>query len=200
MVAQPSDLHLHLLGRRADVRSARDRVEAAAYQQVAARRAYMPDLSLELMGGLQARAVDSLFESGSRQWNLGPALTLPLFDGHQRRAARQAQDAAYEAAMAQYRAAVVNAVAEVNAALVSRTSNGAALEAARRALAEEHQSLAALKRRQVNGIAAESDVVAGQIRVLQRSREVARLTVQARLADVDLIEALGGNAREESKP
>ena len=47
--------------------------------------------SLELMGGLQARAVDSLFESGSRQWNLGPALTLPLFDGHQRRAARQAR-------------------------------------------------------------------------------------------------------------
>ena len=25
-------------------------------------------------------------------------------------------------------------------------------------------------------------------------------TVQARLADIDLIEALGGNAREESKP
>jgi NodT family efflux transporter outer membrane factor (OMF) lipoprotein len=199
LVAQPKDLHLNLLGRRADVRAARSRVEAASYAQVAARRAYLPDLSFDLMGGLQSRTVDSLFESGSRQWNMGPALTLPLFDGHQRRAARQAQDAALEASTAQYRAAVVNAVAEVNAALAGRSATGAALEAARRALAEEHQSLAALKRRQVSGIAAEADVVAAQIRVLERSREVARLTVQARLADVDLIEALGGDAREESK-
>jgi multidrug efflux system outer membrane protein len=196
----PKDVRLRLLSRRADVRAARDRVESFAYDRIAAHRAYLPDLNFELLGGLQSRAIGSLFDSGSRQWNFAPVLSLPVFDGRQRAATSRAADAMYDAARAQYQEVVVRAVAEVNTALVSREGAAMALKAAAGSLAEEQLSLAAIKRRQAAGIAAEADVVKTKINVLERSREVARLLVRSRLADVDLIEALGGDTQEGSTP
>jgi outer membrane protein TolC len=127
-------------------------------------------------------------------------LTLPLFDGGQRRAANRAETALYDAARAQYQQTVVQAVADVNNALISRQSSAAALEAAHKALEEETASAAALKRRYAAGIAAESDDVQAQMRVIERARDVARQLTRARWADIDLIEALGGDAREETSP
>jgi len=194
----PKDLHLSLLSRRADVRAARDRVESVAYDRLAAQRAYLPDLNFQFLLGLQSRALDSLFESGSRQWTVGPALTLPLFDGGQRRAANRAEQALYDAARAQYQQTVVQAVSDVNTALVSRKGSAEALQAAQKALDEESASLAALQRRYAVGIAAEPEFVQAQMRVLERTREVSRQLVRSRWADIDLIESLGGDAQEET--
>ena len=198
VVRLPKDMHLSLLSRRADVRAARDRVESVANDRLAAQRAYLPDLNFQFLLGLQSRALDSLFESGSRQWTVGPALTLPLFDGGQRRAVNRTEEALYQAVRAQYQQTVVQAVSDVNAALVSRRGSAEALQAAQKALDEESASLAALKRRYTAGIAAEADFVQAQMRVLERTREVSRQLVRSRWADIDLIESLGGDAREET--
>jgi outer membrane protein TolC len=72
------------------------------------------------------------------------------------------------------------------------------LEAAQKALDEESASLAALQRRYAVGIAAETDFVQAQMRVLERTREVSRQLVRSRWADIDLIESLGGDAQEET--
>jgi NodT family efflux transporter outer membrane factor (OMF) lipoprotein len=195
----PQDLRVGLLGRRPDVRAARRRAEAAAYDRSAAQRAYVPDLDFSALLGLQSRAGDTLFGTGSREWSVLPALSLPIFDGGLRHAAITAQQAQYDAARADYERVVLSAVDDVSRALTGRVATAQALAAATTAGAEEAAAAAAIERRVGAGISPEAEWLAAQSRVIERDREVVRLTARARSLDVDLIEALGGTPREENQ-
>ncbi len=196
-LALPKDMRLGLLARRADVRAARDRVAAVAYEQVAAHRAYLPDLEFNANFGLQSRTAGRLFESGSHEWSAGPALSLPIFDGGQRAAAVRIQDAQYAAMRADYQATVIRAVDEVSRALSGRTANAASLAAVEKAKDADVLAMKSVERRYAAGISAETELHAAQIHVLEREREIIRLVARAKTLDVDLIEALGGTTREE---
>jgi outer membrane protein TolC len=54
----------------------------------------------------------------SAPWSFGPALSIPLFNGGSRRAAVASAVAAYDLAVAAYKSGVLDAVAEVETALV----------------------------------------------------------------------------------
>ncbi len=109
----PAHLGADLLGRRADVVAARWRVEAAAQGVVAARADFYPDINLNASIGLSALGLDRLLSLGSRQYSVGPALSLPLFDGGALRAQLQGRAAEADAAVAAYNAAVLDAAREV---------------------------------------------------------------------------------------
>jgi len=196
-LALPKDLRLGLLARRADVRAARDRVAAVAYEQIAAHRAYLPDLEFNANFGLQSRTTGRLFESGSHEWSAGPVLSLPIFDGGQRAAVVRGQDAQYAAMRADYEATVIRAVDEVSRALSGRTANAESLVAAEKAKDADVLAFKSVERRYAAGISSETELHAAQIHVLEREREITRLVARAKTLDVDLIEALGGIAREE---
>jgi outer membrane protein TolC len=179
------------------VRAARDRVAAVAYEQIAAHRAYLPDLEFNANFGLQSRTTGRLFESGSHEWSAGPVLSLPIFDGGQRAAVVRGQDAQYAAMLADYQATVIRAVDEVSRALSGRTANAESLVAAEKAKDADVLALKSVERRYAAGISSETELHAAQIHVLEREREIIRLVARAKTLDVDLIEALGGIAREE---
>ena len=109
----PPHLGADLLGRRADVVAARWRVEAAAQGVAAARADFYPDINLNASIGLSALGLDRLLNLGSRQYSVGPALSLPLFDGGALRAQLQGRAAEADAAVAAYNAAVLDAAREV---------------------------------------------------------------------------------------
>jgi NodT family efflux transporter outer membrane factor (OMF) lipoprotein len=199
-MALPRDFRVGLLGRRPAIRAARHRVEAAAYNRTAAHRAYVPDLDFSTFVGLQSRQGSSLVSTGSREWNVGPALTLPVFDGGQRAAVIRAEEAEYDAARADYERVVLSVVDEVSRALTARRTTAEALAAAVAARDEEAKAAAAIDRRYRAGIASESDALAADGQLVLRERDVIRLTARARTLDVDLFEALGGAPREEKQP
>lgn len=109
----PSDL----LKRRPDVRAAeRDWAAANADLGVAVADQY-PRFSLVGTGGWASIQSGTLLTNASRLWSVGPQLHLPLFQSGRLKNQVKANEAAYEAAAATYRKAVLGAVGDVEVAL-----------------------------------------------------------------------------------
>lgn len=116
---EPANFVVHsvpadLLRQRPDLVSA-ERTLAARYAEIGEARAdRFPSLSL---GGSITVSASNLVSSAT-SWSFGPSLSLPLFDGGQRRAQVDAAVAAYEEQLGAYRGAVRSAVKEVEQTLV----------------------------------------------------------------------------------
>ncbi|MDP3138974.1 MAG: efflux transporter outer membrane subunit, partial [Burkholderiaceae bacterium] len=95
--------------------AALERELAATSEEIgAADAARYPALSLSGLISLSGAAGNALASS----WSLGPSVSLPLFDGGQRRAAVEIARQSFEIAQAQYRQGVRTAVKEVEQALL----------------------------------------------------------------------------------
>ena len=188
----PPDLPSELLERRPDIAAAERRMAAANAGIGLARAAFYPVIRLQGQTGLQSGDIGTLFDWPSRLWALGPSVTLPLFDGGQRRATLRQSEAAYEETVAKYRQAVLAAFADVENNI-----------AAEHLLAEEYeQQIAALQaaRRQLeiannryrSGLVTYLEVATAQNLALGAERTAVRLRGQQLVSTVALIKALGG--------
>lgn len=103
-----------LLRQRPDLASA-ERSLASAYAKIGAARAdRFPSLSLS--GSISTAA--SNLASPATSWSFGPSLSLPIFNGGEKKAAVDSAQAAYQKQLAIYRGDVRSAVKEVEQALV----------------------------------------------------------------------------------
>ena len=103
----PVGLPAALLERRPDIAAQERLVEAANAQIGIARAAYYPNISLSATGGFETSSIAKWFEWPSRFWSLGPQLGGTLFDVGARRALNEGAQAAYDAAVANYRQTVL---------------------------------------------------------------------------------------------
>jgi NodT family efflux transporter outer membrane factor (OMF) lipoprotein len=106
-----------LLRRRPDVRIAERELAAASADVGVAVADRYPRFSLVGTGGWASVQSGTLLENASRTWSAGPQLHLPIFDSGRLRQQVKASEAAFEAASASYRKAVLSAVADVEVAL-----------------------------------------------------------------------------------
>ena len=188
----PAHLGADLLGRRADVVAARWRVEAAGQDIELARAQFYPDINLVGFVGLNAIGLDRLLQLGSRNLGVGPALRLPLFDGGRLRANLQGRAADADAAVAAYNGAVLAAAREV--ADASATLQSVARQQADQALAlaatEDAFELA--RQRYGAGLSTQLAVLAAETGVLAQRQQAAELVSRRLVAQVALMQALGG--------
>ncbi len=137
-IGLPADV----LARRPDVQLAGARLQAAAEQVEVARAARLPALRLTATAAYGSSATDTLFDN----WlaNLAANLAGPLFDAGLRKAEVARIDAQREQVLIGYKQTVLNAVREVEDALVRETNQRQhvaartrQLDAARTALTEQ---------------------------------------------------------------
>ena len=189
----PAGLPSALLDRRPDIRQAEETLVAANAQIGVARAALFPTVSLTAAAGVQsAQFADLVGGPGAAIWNVGVALSAPIFDAGRRGARVDQASARREQAVAGYQRAIETGFREVADALsnVQQTGESEAelkdrLDAARNAL-----ELSTL--RYQSGYSPYLEVLDAQ-----RTANDAELAFvrnrQARLAfSVDLIKALGG--------
>lgn len=107
------------LAQRPDVFNAEREVAAASFEVAGARAQRYPRLGISgAIGRGQIHAAGDSVTANT--WTIGPVqVTLPVFDAGRRRAAVDAAQERYEAAVASYRASVRQAVGEVEQALVN---------------------------------------------------------------------------------
>jgi hypothetical protein len=98
----PTNLPAELIGRRPDIVAARWRAEASASRIKRDRAAFYPNVNLAGLIGAAALPVHDLTSNGSEVGSVGPALTLPIFDGGLLRANLKASEAARDEAIATY--------------------------------------------------------------------------------------------------
>ena len=77
----PASLSYELLARRPDLQLMRWYVQSSASGISAAKAAFYPSLDIKAFLGLDSLHMSDLLQHGSRQVNVVPGLTLPIFDG-----------------------------------------------------------------------------------------------------------------------
>jgi NodT family efflux transporter outer membrane factor (OMF) lipoprotein len=188
----PAGVTTDLLGRRPDIVAARERVEAAASRVKVARAGFFPSINLRALIGLQALGLGNLVDSGSLFGSVGPAISLPIFQGGALKAQYGSAEAAYDEAVANYNQTVVTAYQQVADAVTQRDAADKRLGATRTALAASEEALGLVRTRYEAGLASYLDVLASERGVQDLRVAVIGLETYERGATLALIRALGG--------
>lgn len=188
----PANLAADLVGRRPDVTAARWRAEAAVSRIREAKAAFYPNINLAGFVGAQSLKLNELFKSGSDIGAIGPAISLPIFEGGRLRAGLRGAEADRDAAVASYDAALTEAFRQVADAVASEKALSGQLADSRAALAASEDAYRIARLRYQGGLATYQSVLLAEQGVLRRHRAVADLEARAFALDVALVRALGG--------
>ncbi|GLQ91914.1 efflux transporter outer membrane subunit [Dyella acidisoli] len=188
----PLSLPARLVEQRPDVRMADAQYHAACAQVGVAVAARLPNINVSAAWGSATDEKHTLFGSGTGFWNIGTAITMPLFDGGTLKHKQRAAEATYKQAAEQYRSTVLSALQNVADTLHALQSDADAMRAAARAeQAAAHSYAIAQKQHALGDI---SMVALLNAQVTYRQAELSLIQARAaRYADtVALFQALGG--------
>jgi NodT family efflux transporter outer membrane factor (OMF) lipoprotein len=191
---EPETIALGLLAHRPDVAASMWRVEAASQLIAVAKTNFYPDINLVGFAGLRSLNLKDLFLSNgaSVAYGMGPALTLPIFEGGRLEAELKNQQAAYDAAVESYNETLLAAVQQVADSLAEWRLTLEHDAAQERALeAAEAESMLAGKRYQA-GLSTRDGIVDAKAALIRQRLTASELNTAHLLAAVGLIEALGG--------
>lgn len=194
---QPATLRLDmlpaaLLARRPDLVAAAQAVQAAAGDAAQSQARERPQVSLQgSLAGLSVRSADTT--TSGAIWSLGPlTVSFPLFDGGSRAAATTAARAAYDEAVALYRAQMRRAVREVEQNLVALQATSLRQADAQSAAVDFESALRATQARQQGGLASLLDLEAARRNAVAAQSALIELQRERATAWIGLVRALGG--------
>jgi outer membrane protein TolC len=190
--ALPDNVPADLLGRRADIDAARRRAEAATRELDVARIDFYPSVNLVAFTGFNALGFDRLFERGSRQSGIGPAVRLPIFDAGRLRANQRAKAADLDAAIAAYNAAVLEAVRDAAEQISALRSVARQQQEQVRSQAFAERAYRLAVQRYEAGVGSYLLVLSAETSVLTQRRAAANLRARALDGQAELMRALGG--------
>jgi len=188
----PLGLPSDLLRRRPDVLQAEQGMIAANADVGVAVASFFPRIGLSSLYGGQSTELESIVKSGGNIWAIAGSVAGPIFQGGRLLGNYRASEAAFDASVAQYQQAVVEAFAEVASALVTHQK----LKGIR---VEREETVDALRtsvelslQRYEDGIASYFEVLEAQQLLFPEALRLARVQRDQLVAIVDLYRALGG--------
>ncbi len=198
--ALPSRLPAELLGRRPDILALRWRIGSAGHGVASAKAAFYPDVNLVALAGVAELGTGALFTAASREVGVGPALSLPIFNGGRLRAQLGERDAEYDLAVSQYNQAIADALRDVADQLVALRSIAGQRSELHDGLttAQDAYHLAVL--RYQDGVGNYLQVLATHAQLLAQRQLDVRLRARAWNVSIDLVGALGGGYEPVSAP
>ena len=181
-----------LLERRPDVAAAERRVAAANANIGAARAAYFPMFSLGGAVGRESTSSSTWMTAPSRLWSAGASAAFTVFDAGRHRAQSTASHAAFDDAVASYRATVLRAYQEVEDELAALRQ--LALEAQReeQVVRATDGVLRQAQARYEAGAVTYLEVVSAEQAALVAKTAADDIQLRRLTAAVALIKALGG--------
>jgi NodT family efflux transporter outer membrane factor (OMF) lipoprotein len=195
----PAGLPSDLLRRRPDIRAAEREIAAATARVGVAVADLYPKFSITGTAGLESISTGDFFFGTSRMWQVGPSMTWPIFEGGRIRANIEVRNAQEEQALLSYRKTVLNALAEVEDALVAYAKERT-----------RHQALAAsaedFKRSQLLALDRYEEGYATYLDVLEAQRSLYAAQESLAQSDQQIIEdliaiykALGGGWQTDAQ-
>ncbi|OLP60965.1 nodulation protein NodT [Xaviernesmea oryzae] len=163
-VGVPADL----IRNRPDIRAAERNLAAATAEIGVAEAQLYP--SLTLSGSLSAsRTVTNALRGSVGAWSFGPDLTIPIFNGGRLRANVEAQRSAAQEAYLSWKQTVLDAVEDVENALIALKNNYETVAALRKVVASSEQALGLARESYRGGATSLLDVLDAE-RTLSESR------------------------------
>ncbi|WAC47133.1 efflux transporter outer membrane subunit [Asticcacaulis sp. SL142] len=187
----PERIDLDLIGRRPDVVAAKWRAEASTQGVKRAKAAFYPNVNL--MAFVGKVWLGDLSVEGTTNSNIGPAITLPLFDGGKRKADLRGAKADKDAAVADYNAAIVNAMHSVADVVASERALEGRLKDSQLALDGYEEAYRLTKLRYDGGLSNYTTLLQAEQSLLTQRKTVTDLKSRALSLEVALVRALGGD-------
>ena len=188
----PVSLPSALVAQRPDVLQAEANLHAASAQVGVATANRLPNIQLTADAGSTALAIGQVFKAGTGFWDLGAAITAPIFQGgtllHQERAAK----AAYEMAAQQYRSTVLTAFQNVADTLVALDQDAEGLKSAAAAADAAKVTLDLAQRQLKAGYANYLSVSTAEQADLQAQINLVQAQANRYADTAALFQALGG--------
>lgn len=191
----PANIPIELLGRNPEVVSARWRVEAAADRIGVARAGFYPNVNLGGLIGLASFGLGDLFDARSVIGSVGPAVSLPIFDGGRLSANYRGARADYDAAVATYNDTLLRALHQAADAATSLRALQPRTVRTNAALARQETAYRLARELYEGGLSDYQNVLIVEDALLTAREQAAALRLRGYALDVALAKALGGGFR-----
>lgn len=197
----PSKLPMELLGHRPDVVASRWKVAAQAKGVDVARAEFYPNVDLVASIGYSAVGGGMLefLNAEKFTYGVGPAISLPIFDGGRRRSQLSQEAAGYDAAVAQYNQTLINALKGISDHLIRMHSMELQQGFAAKSVASAQRTYDIATKAYRGGLTDYLNVLNAQTRLFQQQL-VEQQVRAARLAThAGLVVALGGGLMDKQE-
>ncbi|MBI5213618.1 MAG: efflux transporter outer membrane subunit [Nitrospirae bacterium] len=181
-----------LLLRRPDIRRAERDLAAASARIGAAKADLFPRFSLTGSFGLQGAEDRDMGFAGSRFWNIGPSLRLPIFSGGRITSNIQAQDARHEQALIRYEQTIMAALEEVENALVAYAKEEERRKDLAASVASSREAFSLAAELYTKGLADYLNVLDAERSLLSAESQLAQSEAAVSGYIVSLYKAIGG--------
>lgn len=189
----PVSVPSELLRRRPDIRAAERRVAAANAEIGVAQAAFYPSLTIDASLGYDSSSLGNLFDIDAQVWSIGPKVSMPISGAGLRIAQRDAAVAAHQAASADYRQTVLEAIREVENALRGASALARQQQAQDQAAAAARKTLELSRNRFTAGLTDFLDVVDAERTRLEAERRARAVRAERLAVSVALAKAMGGS-------
>ena len=196
----PAGLPSELLERRPDIAAAERRVAEANEQIGIAKAAYFPTVTLNALLGFESSSLRNFGGWQSFLWAVGSSVAQTIFDGGRRRATSEAALASYDATVASYRQATLDAFQQVEDNLAALRILEQETQQQARAVLSAQESLQLFTNRYKGGVDNYLQVITAQTVALANERNQVDIMRRRMDASVLLVKALGGGWHVEDLP
>jgi multidrug efflux system outer membrane protein len=188
----PAGLPSSLIARRPEIRLAEQALIEANANIGQARAAFYPQVTLTGSYGYQSVAASDLFTSGSREWQFGPSVSLPIFTGGRLKSNLKITQEQYEAALSTYQQTVQNAFREVSDGLINY-QRSREFAAQQKKLTENNREAAELANiRYEGGVTSYLEVLYNEQELFDAELNLSQAQLSELVSVVQLYRALGG--------
>jgi len=188
----PETIPSNLLERRPDLQALLSQIDVARLQLEGAKLEYLPDINLAGFVGVQSFGLSQLFASKSQQFSIGPAISLPIFDGGLINANITGKEANRNQAIANYQEQLVQALREVSDGIGSMKSSQSSFSSYSNAYQNAKTNYESTQRRSEVGISSKESVLTIEQAYIAQGQNFAEAKQKMLTANIVLIQALGG--------
>ena len=188
----PIGLPGQLMRRRPDIREAEAALHAATAETGVAVASFYPDISLTGQFGTDGLQFGNLWSAAARAFSVGPAISLPLFQGGRLKGTLQLRKSQQREAALAYQKTVIQALNDADNALTAYADIQQRRDRLAAEVEQDHAALAAAEANYREGSIGLLSVTTAQADLLRGSDELAQSETGVRQNLVELYKALGG--------
>ncbi len=188
----PIQLPSEMLENRPDVLMSEQKLKQAYAKIGIARSLYFPKIILNAGFGFQSTGASDLFKSASQFWSLGPTIRWPIFQAGKIRAQISIETLRQEQAFLQYHQTLLNALAEVENAMVRFLNERTRLISLDEAAQMNKKTFELANNRYLSGVADFLNVIDAQRNLYQAQDLRAQSEETLCLHFISLYKAFGG--------
>ena len=193
----PEVIPASLIARRTDLQALLKQISAAKLRVDVAKMSYLPDVNLQSLVGLQAFNLDRLLESKSRQFSVGPALSLPIFDSGAIASAISSRQIERNQVIYTYQNALLGSLKECADGILAVNTSAQNLTQASQSESQAASLYAVTQQKRLAGLVDDAALLEDQLQYLTNKQQLLDAQHQHMHDYVGLLISLGGPIETE---